>query len=73
VDGQFEACIYDANPPRSGNSGNESVDFEMPRVSTPTRIDLRYVLGLERECGSDWPSRTSPPAAQTFGVVCVIP
>lgn len=73
VDGQFEACIYDANPPSSGGSGNDFVDFAMPRVSRPTRVDLRFALGLAYDCGTDWSSPTLPPEAQTFGVVCVIP
>ena len=71
VDGQFETCIYDSNPPSSGGSGNEFVDFAMPRVTTPTRVDLRYALGLQRDCAADWSS--TPPATQTFGVVCVVP
>lgn len=72
VPGAFEGCIYDANPPGGGASGEELIDVAMPSVTVPTRVDLRFNLRHDYDCGENW-WVAEPGPMQTFGVVCVVP
>lgn len=72
VPGGFQGCIYSADPPGGGATGEESIDVAMPEVRAPMRVDLRFNRRHDYNCGRDW-WVAEPGPSRTFGVVCVVP
>lgn len=79
VPGARSGCIYEGDPPASSSMGGASNLFTMPSVTSPTRVDLRFSLRQDYDCGGNWWGGTpsapprEPGASQTFGAICVVP
>ena len=68
-------CVYDDNPPSSGASGSALISNIPIPPSAAGLYQLRFNLGQEYACDDidNWHGGSTPPATQTFGVVCVPP